>query len=278
MEKYHMNEVYVKCKEAADFIATKLDAKDAIGLVLGSGLGELGNEIEDPIIVDYADIPNFPKTTVPGHKGRLICGKLNGAKVLCMQGRFHFYEGHDMKTVAMPTRVMKLLGVKALILTNAAGGCNKTFKPGTLMFIDDFINYMGDNPLYGPNADEFGPRFPDMTKAIDPEYNALGKKVAEELGIEVRSGVYMGFRGPNFETPAEIRFAQTIGADAVGMSTVPEILAARHCGLPVIGISCITNMAAGMTGEELTHEEVQETADMVKEQFKTLIREIVSRM
>ena len=278
MEKYHMNEVYVKCKEAADFIATKLDAKDAIGLVLGSGLGELGNEIEDPIIVDYADIPNFPKTTVPGHKGRLICGKLNGAKVLCMQGRFHFYEGHDMKTVAMPTRVMKLLGVKALILTNAAGGCNKTFKPGTLMFIDDFINYMGDNPLYGPNADEFGPRFPDMTKAIDPEYNALGKKVAEELGIEVRSGVYMGFRGPNFETPAEIRFAQTIGADAVGMSTVPEILAARHCGLPVIGISCITNMAAGMTGAELTHEEVQETADMVKEQFKTLIREIVSRM
>ncbi len=278
MEKYHMNEVYVKCKEAADFIATKLDARDAIGLVLGSGLGELGNEIEDPIIVDYADIPNFPKTTVPGHKGRLICGKLNGAKVLCMQGRFHFYEGHDMKTVAMPTRVMKLLGVKALILTNAAGGCNKTFKPGTLMFIDDFINYMGDNPLYGPNADEFGPRFPDMTKAIDPEYNALGKKVAEELGIEVRSGVYMGFRGPNFETPAEIRFAQTIGADAVGMSTVPEILAARHCGLPVIGISCITNMAAGMTGAELTHEEVQETADMVKEQFKTLIREIVSRM
>ena len=195
-----------------------------------------------------------------------------------MQGRFHFYEGHDMKTVAMPTRVMKLLGVKALILTNAAGGCNKTFKPGTLMFIDDFINYMGDNPLYGPNADEFGPRFPDMTKAIDPEYNALGKKVAEELGIEVRSGVYMGFRGPNFETPAEIRFAQSIGADAVGMSTVPEILAARHCGLRVIGISCITNMAAGMTGAELTHEEVQETADMVKEQFKTLIREIVSRM
>lgn len=278
MEKYHMSEIYIKCKEAADFIASKLDASDAIGLVLGSGLGELGNEIEDPIIVDYADIPNFPKTTVPGHKGRLICGKLNGAKVLCMQGRFHFYEGHDMKTVAMPTRVMKLLGVKALILTNAAGGCNKTFKPGTLMFIDDFINYMGDNPLYGPNADEFGPRFPDMTKAIDPEYNALGKKVAEELGIEVRSGVYMGFRGPNFETPAEIRFAQSIGADAVGMSTVPEILAARHCGLRVIGISCITNMAAGMTGAELTHEEVQETADMVKEQFKTLIREIVSRM
>jgi purine-nucleoside phosphorylase len=273
-----MSEIYERCKEAADYISSRLDAKDAIGLVLGSGLGELGNEIEDAVIVDYTDIPNFPKTTVPGHKGRLICGKLNGTKVLCMQGRFHFYEGHDMKTVAMPTRVMKLLGVRALILTNAAGGCNKTFKPGTLMFIDDFINYMGDNPLYGPNADEFGPRFPDMTKAIDPDYNALGKQCAKDLGIEVRSGVYMAFRGPNFETPAEIRFAQTIGADAVGMSTVPEILAARHCFLPVIGISCITNMAAGMTGEELTHEEVQETADRVKDQFKSLIREIVSRM
>ena len=273
-----MNDTYLRCKEAADYLKTRFDATDAIGIVLGSGLGELGNEIEDAISVDYADIPYFPKTTVPGHEGKLILGKLNGAKVLCMKGRFHFYEGHDMKTVAMPTRVMKLLGVKALILTNAAGGCNRSFKPGTLMFIDDFINYMGDNPLYGPNIDELGPRFPDMTKAIDPEYNALAKQCAEDLQIETRSGVYMGFRGPNFETPAEIRFAQTIGADAVGMSTVPEILAARHCGLRVIGISCITNMAAGMTGEELTHEEVQETADRVKDQFKSLIREIVSRM
>ena len=273
-----MNNTYRKCKEAADYIQTKFDATGAIGLVLGSGLGELGDEIEDAISVDYADIPNFPKTTVPGHEGKLIYGKLNGARVLCMKGRFHFYEGHDMRTVAMPTRVMKLLGVKALILTNAAGGCNKTFKPGTLMFIDDFINYMGDNPLYGPNVDELGERFPDMTKAIDPIYNNLGKKCAEDLGIDARSGVYMAFRGPNYETPAEIRFAQTIGADAVGMSTVPEILAARHCGLPVIAISCITNMAAGMTGEELTHKEVQETADRVKGEFKSLIREIVSRM
>ena len=273
-----MSEIYERCKEAADFIRTRFDAEGAIGLILGSGLGELGDEIENTEIVSYADIPNFPRTTVPGHAGELVCGKLNGVKVLCMKGRFHFYEGHDMKTVAMPVRVMKLLGVKAVIVTNAAGGVNRTFKPGTLMFIDDFINYMGDNPLYGPNADEFGPRFPDMTKAIDEEYNALGKRCAEELGIEVRSGVYMSFRGPNFETPAEIRFAETIGADAVGMSTVPEILAARHCGLRLIGISCITNMAAGITGEELTHEEVQETADRVKEQFKRLVREIVGRM
>lgn len=273
-----MNQTYLRCKEAADFIQTKMDASGAIGLVLGSGLGELGDELEDPIIVDYADIPHFPKTTVPGHKGRLVLGKLNGAKVLCMQGRFHFYEGHDMKTVAMPTRVMKLLGVKALILTNAAGGCNMTFKPGTLMFIDDFINYMGDNPLYGENIEELGPRFPDMTKALDKEYTDLGMKVARDLGIDIRRGVYMGFRGPNYETPAEIRFAQIIGADAVGMSTVPEILAARHCGLRCIAISCITNMAAGMTGEELSHKEVQETADRVKDQFKELIRQLAAKM
>ncbi len=273
-----MNQTYLQCRQAADYIKTKMDATDAIGLVLGSGLGELGDEIEDPIIVDYADIPNFPKTTVPGHKGRLVLGKLNGRKVLCMQGRFHFYEGHDMKTVAMPTRVMKLLGVKALILTNAAGGCNRTFKPGTLMFIDDFINYMGDNPLYGENIDELGPRFPDMTKALDKEYTDLGMDVAKKLGIDIKKGVYMGFRGPNYETPAEIRFAQIIGADAVGMSTVPEILAARHCGLRCVAISCITNMAAGMTGEELSHKEVQETADRVKDQFKGLIREMVAKM
>ncbi len=273
-----MNQTYLKCKEAADYLKTKMDAENAIGLILGSGLGELGNEIQYPVVVDYADIPNFPKTTVPGHAGKLILGTLSGAKVLCMQGRFHFYEGHDMKTVAMPVRVMKLLGVKALILTNAAGGCNETFKPGTLMFIDDFINFMGDNPLYGENLEELGPRFPDMTKALDKEYTELGIKTARELGIDIRRGVYMGFRGPNYETPAEIRFARTIGADAVGMSTVPEILAGRHCGLRMIAISCITNMAAGMTGEELSHKEVQETADRVKDQFKGLIRAIVSRM
>ena len=273
-----MSEIYNKCLESAEFLKTKFDAEGAIGIVLGSGLGELGDEIEDAVVVDYKDIPNFPATTVPGHAGQLICGYLNGVKVLCMKGRFHFYEGHSMQTVAMPVRVMKVLNVKALILTNAAGGVNRTFKPGTLMFIDDFINFQGDNPLYGPNADEFGPRFPDMTKAIDPEYNELAKKVAEDIGIETRSGVYMSFRGPNFETPAEIRFAETIGADAVGMSTVPEILAARHCDLPVIGISCITNLAAGITGEVLTHEEVQETADMVKDQFKTLIKAIIKEM
>lgn len=273
-----MSEIYERCLQSAEYLKNCFDAKDAIGIILGSGLGELADEIEDAVIVNYADIPNFPKTTVPGHAGQLICGTLNGVKVLCMKGRFHFYEGHDMKTVAMPVRVMKLLGVKAIIVTNAAGGVNRTFKPGTLMIINDFINFMGDNPLYGPNADEFGPRFPDMTKAIDAGFVQTAKDCAKELDIDIRSGVYMSFRGPNFETPAEIRFASTIGADAVGMSTVPELLTARHCSLPAVGISCITNMAAGITGEELTHEEVQETADRVKDQFKGLVKMMITRM
>lgn len=263
---------------SASFIKDKFDVSGAIGLILGSGLGELADEIEDPKIIDYTDIPNFPKTTVVGHAGQLVCGYLNGVKVLCMKGRFHFYEGHDMKTVAMPVRVMKLLGVKAIVVTNAAGGVNKDFKPGTLMVINDFINFMGDNPLYGQNEEDFGPRFPDMTKALTPEYIDLAVKCGKDLGIDIKTGVYMGFRGPNYETPAEIRFAQTIGADAVGMSTVPELLVARHCGLPVVAISCITNLAAGITGEELSHAEVTEVANRVKGQFKSLIKDIISKM
>lgn len=275
-----MSEIFEKCKQAADYIKTQYDAEGAIGLILGSGLGEMADELENAKAVNYVDIPNFPKTTVPGHAGKLILGYIDGVKVLCMQGRFHFYEGNDMKTVVMPVRVMKLLGVKALIVTNAAGGVNRSFKEGTLMIIDDFINFMGQNPLYGPNADEFGTRFPDMTLAIDPKYNALAKQCAKDLGIDdiVRSGVYMSFSGPSFETPAEIRFAERIGADAVGMSTVPELITARHAQLPAIGISCITNMAAGITGAELTHAEVQQTADRVKGQFKALVKAIVKGM
>ena len=269
---------YEKCMESANYIRSVADCEGAIGLVLGSGLGNLADEIKDPTVIDYKDIPNYPSTSVPGHAGQLIVGKISGVKVLCMKGRFHFYEGHSMETVGMPIRVMKLLGCKCVILTNAAGGCNTTFHPGTLMVIDDFINFMGNNPLYGENDERFGPRFPDMTKALKKEYRALAEECARELDIDIRSGVYMGFRGPNFETPAEIRFAQTIGADAVGMSTVPEILVARHCGLDVLGISCITNMAAGITGEELTHEEVQETADRVNRQFRQLLIRIIERI
>lgn len=270
-----MSELYKQYEESASYIKSLFDTEDAIGLILGSGLGELALEMENTTVIPYGDIPNFPKTTVPGHVGELVCGYLNGSKVICMRGRFHFYEGHSMKTVAMPVRVMKLLGIKALVVTNAAGGINRTFKPGTLMLIKDFINFMGDNPLVGENEKEFGVRFPDMTKAMNPELMEVARTCAHNLGIELREGVYMAFRGPNFETPAEIHFGEVIGADAAGMSTVPELLVARHSGIPAMGISCITNLAAGITGEELTHEEVQVTANMVKEQFKALVKEIV---
>ncbi len=273
-----MSLIYEKCLESANYIKTKMDAEGAIGIILGSGLGNLANEIEDPVTVEYKDIPNFPVPTVAGHAGALVCGQLNGVKVLCMQGRFHFYEGHDMKTVSMPVRVMKLLGCKAAIITNAAGGVNRSFDEGTLMIIDDFINYMGDNPLVGENAEEFGPRFPDMTHALSEEYKQKAKQAAEQLGIKLEKGVYMAFRGPNYETPAEIRFAAVIGADAVGMSTVPELLAASHCSLPVVGISCITNMAAGITGKALSHEEVSAVANRVNGEFKALIKKLVTLM
>lgn len=271
-----MSELYLKCKEAADFIASRIDAKDAVGIVLGSGLGDIAKRIENPQTVEYTDIPHFTKTTVPGHEGKLILGYINGVKVLCMKGRYHFYEGHDMKFITMPVRVMKLLGVRALIETNAAGGVNRTFKPGTLMLIDDFINFMGDNPLVGPNEDEFGVRFPDMTKALSDDMKLAAKRAAAELGIDLKTGVYMSFRGPSFETPAEVKFAEIADADAVGMSTVPDFIVARHCNLPICGISCITNMGAGITGEVLTVEEVQETSDRVKSAFADLICRMVT--
>lgn len=270
-----MHDLNKKYLETSKYISQKIDTEGAIGLILGSGLGELAEEIENPQILDYSDIPHFPNTTVPGHAGKLVCGYLNGVKVICMKGRFHFYEGHDMKTVAMPVKIMKMLGVKALILTNAAGGVNRTFVPGTLMLITDFINFMGDNPLRGENDDEVGPRFPDMTKALDPALIDIAKEVANKLDIDLKTGTYMAFRGPNYETPAEIKFAEIIGADAVGMSTVPEILTARHCGLPVMGISCITNFAAGITGEVLSHDEITEVANKVKGQFKELVKNIL---
>lgn len=270
--------IYEKCIQSADYIKSQFDATDAIGIILGSGLGNLADDIAEKQEVSYQDIPNFPMTKVPGHAGKLILGKLNGVKVLCMAGRFHFYEGYDMKTVSMPIRVMKLIGVKTVILTNAAGGINRNFSEGCLMLINDFINFMGDNPLVGENVDELGPRFPDMVNALPQYLKDIALDCAKELGITLHSGTYMSFRGPNFETPAEIRFAATIGADAAGMSTVPEILVARHCGLPCMGISCITNMAAGITGKELSHQEVQEAANKVNKQFKDLIKAIVEKI
>ncbi|MBR0375312.1 MAG: purine-nucleoside phosphorylase, partial [Firmicutes bacterium] len=244
-----------RVKQAADYLRPRLPRAD-IAVVLGSGLAELANMLEDRIVVDYKDIPNFPQPTVMGHGGQLICGKVDGKTIYAFSGRFHYYEGHDPWTVVRHVRVMAELGCSTLILTNASGGVNTGFDPGDLMLITDHINLMGFNPLRGGNYEPWGTRFPDMSEGYDREYRELALKVAAEQGITLRQGVYCGFAGPSFETPAEIRMARFLGADAVGMSTVPETLAARHLGLRVLGISCVTNMAAGILEQKLTHEEV----------------------
>ncbi|EOT46429.1 MULTISPECIES: purine-nucleoside phosphorylase [Enterococcus] len=247
------------------------------GLILGSGLGELADEITDAIVIPYGDIPHFPVSTVVGHAGQLVYGELAGKKVLAMQGRFHFYEGHSMDVVTYPVRVMAALKAHSLIVTNACGGVNESFTPGDLMLITDQINFMGTNPLIGKNIDDMGPRFPDMSQAFDPEYRKVAKEIGEKSGLHLKEGVYMGFTGPTYETPAEIRFARTIGADAVGMSTVPEVIVAVHSGLRVLGVSCITNLAAGMQ-KELNHEEVVETTERVKQEFKSLIKDTLAAL
>ena len=266
-------------QEAAAYVRSALDGRrPEIAITLGSGLGDLAERLDAPLTIPYKEIPHFPVSTVSGHKGQFVCGKLGGKEVLCMQGRFHYYEGYDLKQVTMPVRVMKLLGIDSLVVTNAAGGINTGFHAGTLMLIEDHLNLTGENPLIGENLDAFGDRFFDMTVAYDKEYRTLAKATAEELNIPLATGVYAWLTGPNFETPAEIRYLRTIGADAVGMSTVPEVLVARHSGIRVLGISCITNLAAGMTDNTLSHEEVKETADRIQNEFIRLVTGIVSRM
>jgi len=263
---------------AAEYIRTKLGGKQPVAwLVLGSGLGDFAKNVVDPIIIPYADIPNFPKTTVAGHVGQLVAGLVSGKFVVIQQGRWHLYEGHDAETVVIGIRVMHHLGVKQLIVTNAAGGVNTSFKPGDLMLMTDHINNLGMNPLVGPNDDRFGPRFPDMS-AYTPECLDLVRKAAAACGVKIVEGVYQANRGPSYETPAEVRMARAIGADAVGMSTVPEVIAARHQGAKVIGISCITNMAAGILKQPLNHQEVTETAAMASAAFTKLVLEIVKML
>lgn len=252
--------------------------KIQVGLVLGSGLGDLANQITDPIFIDYKDIPNFPVSTVEGHAGRLVIGDLEGKSVICMQGRFHFYEGYAMDQVVFPIQTMRVLGVEYLILTNAAGCVNTAWKPGDLMLITDHIKLVPSCPMRGPNASELGPRFFDMSRAYDPDLRDVVRKQAKSLNINLREGVYMFFAGPNFETPAEIRAARALGADACGMSTVPEAIAAAHCGLRTIGISCMTNMAAGILKQPLNHQEVLETGLMVKEHFTALVKAILKAL
>ncbi len=261
--------------KAVEFIKTKITGDFEIGIILGSGLGTLGEKIENPQFVDYKDIPNFPVSTAPGHVGRFVFGTLNDKKVMCMQGRIHLYEGYEVQNVVMPIRVMKMMGVKKLIVTNAAGGINESFSVGDIMVITDHINFTGKNCLIGKNDDAFGCRFPDMSFAYAPALREIAFNCAEKLGMKLREGVYIGCTGPSYETPAEIRAFRVLGADTVGMSTVQEVIAANHCGIDVLGFSLVSNKAAGLSGERLTEEEVLTIGRQKSEEMQKLITEIV---
>jgi purine-nucleoside phosphorylase len=264
---------------AVSYIRKRFVARPRLGLILGSGLGEFADTIaEKRLAIPYARIPNFPVSTVAGHAGRLVIGDLGGIDVLVMQGRCHYYEGHDASAVTFPVRVMARIGVGTLVVTNSAGGISKKFKVGDLMVISDHVNLMGMNPLRGPNPDEIGPRFPDMSAAYDAELQNLASRAARGLGFTLRRGVYAAMPGPSYETPAEIRMLGRLGVHAVGMSTVPEVIAARHAGMRVLGISCITNYAAGVSRQPLSHEDVLETTRRVRSRFSRLLTAVVERL
>ncbi|MGJ9456877.1 purine-nucleoside phosphorylase [Oceanobacillus sp. CF4.6] len=264
--------------EASNYVKEQLKETPSIGLILGSGLGVLGDEIENPVIIPYSDIPHFPESTVSGHKGQLVIGTLEGQHVIAMQGRFHYYEGYSMEQVTFPIRMMKDLGIESIIVTNAAGGINESFNPGDLMLITDHINNMGDNPLIGKNDEELGLRFSDMSQSYDREFIQHAEECADKIGISVQKGIYVGNTGPSYETPAEVRMLRLLGGDAVGMSTVPEVIVSRHAGIRVLGISCISNMAAGILDQPLTHHEVIETTERVRENFLKFVKEIISTL
>ncbi|MCK9598777.1 MAG: purine-nucleoside phosphorylase [Sphaerochaeta sp.] len=273
-----MDKLMDKMQEAAMYITSRIGNTPVdIGMVLGSGLGGLADELQDAVAISYKDIPYFPVSTVFGHKGRLVVGTLEGKRVMCMQGRFHYYEGYGMDQVVFPIQVMHALGINNLLVTNAAGGVNSSYKPGDLMLITDHIKLIADSPMRGPNYDTLGERFFDMTNAYDKRLSALAREEAKRLGITLHEGVYMFFAGPSYETPAEVRAARILGSDAVGMSTVPEALAASHMRMKVLGISCITNMAAGILDQPLNHAEVMETSDRVKEAFTLLVRNVTKQ-
>ncbi|KAB2338387.1 purine-nucleoside phosphorylase [Cytobacillus depressus] len=269
---------YQKIQQAAQFLQGKYERQPLIGLILGSGLGVLGDEVEEAVKIPYNEIPNFPVSTVEGHAGNLVFGLLNDVPVAVMQGRFHYYEGYSFDKVTFPIRVMKELGIHTLVVTNAAGGVNESYSPGDLMLISDHINNMGSNPLIGPNDSRMGVRFPDMSKAYSAELRKLAKEIAGKINLPIQEGVYVGNTGPTYETPAEIRMLRTLGGDAVGMSTVPEVIVARHANMSVLGISCISNMAAGILDQPLNHEEVIETTEKVKAHFLQYVKAIVAEL
>ena len=272
------NTISEKLNKCYESIKNKITFKPRVGLVLGSGLGDYAEQMKIVEVLDYSEIEGFPQSTVSGHKGRFVFGYIKDTPIVAMQGRIHFYEGYPMSDVVLPTRLMALMGIKTLILTNAAGGVNTSYHPGSFMMIKDHILYGVPNPLIGPNLDELGPRFPDMSEAYSPRLQNLIKESAKACNIDIEEGVYVQFTGPSYETPSEVKMARILGGDAVGMSTACEAIAANHMGLEVCGISCITNMAAGILKQKLNHKEVQETADKVSKDFSLLVTELISRL
>lgn len=269
--------MYDKIIESVKFLNNKINFKPDFGIILGSGLGALADKVENKIEIDYKDIPNFPISTVKGHAGKLIFGNIGNKKVVVMQGRFHFYEGYSMKEVTYPVYIMKMLGVTKLIVSNAAGGINKDFEPGTLMIIKDHINFFGTNPLIGKNDESFGTRFPDMSEIYSHKFVEHIKNIASEKNIKLKEGIYLGVTGPSFETSAEIKMYSILGADAVGMSTVPETIVANYLGLEILGISCITNMATGISKTHHSHESVIETAKKTEAKFCDLVENVIKK-
>lgn len=273
-----MNEIYQKLMNCYEQVEKKISFKPELALVLGSGLGDFCDTLDIKETLDYAEIDGFPKSTVAGHKGRFVFGYCGSTPIVCMQGRVHFYEGYSVSDVVLPTRLMKLMGAKTLFLTNAAGGINPTFKAGDLMQICDHIIYNVPSPLIGANIDELGVRFPDMSEVYSKRLRKSVEEAAAEVNVPLKSGVYIQTSGPNYETPAEIRAFGRLGADAVGMSTAVEAVAARHCGMEVVGISCISNLAAGISPEKLSHKEVQETADKTAPMFRKLVTKAIEKI
>ncbi|MCA1631934.1 MAG: purine-nucleoside phosphorylase [Acidobacteria bacterium] len=277
-EQPNPDTLYERAEHAARTVRARAGADAHVALVLGSGLGAFADDLEDAVAIPFAEVPGFARSTVEGHAGRLAVGGVGGARVAVMQGRFHFYEGYTLEEVTFPVRVLSLLGVKSLILTNAAGGLNNSLRQGSLMLISDHLNLLGANPLRGANDPRFGVRFPDMSEVYDRGFQEIAIQEAHAAGTELRRGVYAALAGPSYETPAEIRMLRALGADAVGMSTVPEAIVARHAGVKVLGISCITNMAAGVLDKPIEHSEVIETGERVRATFTDLLRRIIPKL
>jgi purine-nucleoside phosphorylase len=278
LEETNSETLYERAAHAARTIRARGRGEARVALVLGSGLGAFADDLEDAESIPYAEVPGFARPTVEGHAGRLVVGKVGGVVAAAMQGRFHFYEGYTLEEVTFPVRVLHLLGAKSIVLTNAAGGLNNSYAQGALIVISDHLNLLGANPLRGVNDERFGPRFPDMTAVYDHEYVETAIAEAREMKLELRRGIYAALPGPSYETPAEIRMFRLLGADAVGMSTVPEAIVARHMGMRVLGISCITNMAAGVLDKPIDHAEVIETGERVRETFAELLRRVIPKL